>query len=356
MLALGLTSKKFKKMKTRNIILLLVLILSSCDGELNYRYYTKLNPDGSVHKKIVAAGDSSRVYNNPFSFDVDEGWTVKYDVEINAEEGDTLHLAIAEKTFPSINHVNNDLSITDDSVHLDNITVDYQKRFRWFFTFHHYRETFLQRFPFKHVNINDYMTKAHLAYLVENDTTCLAGMTNKEKEEFDKEGEEKFYQFLFTSCACEYVTLLNNYAHEYKYSLLSANDSIHIIEMFNSFNDEFDIETIGYEINKQLNISWAQMPYDDGYLDRFEKQLDDEVLLLDEQEYVSVMELPGLLYATNAQAVDKNTVKWQFRRGRFFYNDFSMQVSYRTVNYWAIFLTVFVILLLMMYVFKMRKK
>ena len=105
-----------------------------------------------------------------------------------------------------------------------------------------------------------------------------------------------------------------------------------------------------------INISWPTIAYDEGYFDEFEQQINDELLLLDEKEYDVTIDLPGVLYSTNADAVADNIAKWQFRRGRFLYKDFTIWVKYRTTNYWTIILTALSILLFMTYFFIQRNK
>jgi hypothetical protein len=49
--------------------------------------------------------------------------------------------------------------------------------------------------------------------------------------------------------------------------------------------------------------------------------------------------MPGLILDTNAPSVENNTVTWELKGRRFFWEDYEMRVESRTVNRWAIWLT-----------------
>jgi hypothetical protein len=342
-------------MKSKALYLLILLLLGACGGSLEYRYYTKINDDGSVDKKIVAVGDSTSIYGKPFSFDTSKGWKMSYGIEVDKEDGDTLHLAIAEKTFLSAENQNQDLYINKDSTHFDNILVDYNKSFRWFFTFHDYGETFHQRFPYRHLDVNEFLNDQELAYFFENDTTVINSMTKEEINALDTEGEERYYKFIITSCAVEYIRLLNQYAVGKGIELLDRQDSVKVMQLFDSYGDDgIDVANLGSELQVYLDLSWPAVAYEQGYLKDFESQIDNDLILLDEHNYKVVVDVPGLLYSTNAEIVDENITRWQFNRGRFLYKDFRLFVKYRTTNYWAIILTVLFVGTFVVYFYRQR--
>ena len=120
---------KLKKntMKLKIAVLsLLIGLISACAGKLEFRYYTKINADGSIYKRVVAVGDSSKIYAHPFSFDTNAGWVVSYGTETDAEEGDTLYVAIAERTFSCIDEAGKAMNISGDSICQDNIRIKHE--------------------------------------------------------------------------------------------------------------------------------------------------------------------------------------------------------------------------------------
>ncbi|WP_430814409.1 hypothetical protein [Carboxylicivirga sp. RSCT41] len=342
-------------MNARCLLITLLFILSAC-GDVTYRYYTRINDDGTVFKRVIAEGDSSQVYKNPFSFDINEGWNLSYDKMIDKENGDTIFMAIAEKTFESVGAVNQSLYLSNDSTHKDNIKSELKSSFAWFYNFHEYTETYLQRFPFHHLSIDDYLNEEEYAYLFAGDTSCVETMTDLEKEAFDEQGELKFWKFMTASLGIEYFNLLNNYASANGKGALGGGDSLFVMQIFeSSIEDGPELEELCQLMDKRLGSSWVSEAYCDDYFAEFERQIDDEVLLLNETEYFAEAETPGLIYDTNAVSIEGSKAKWHFKRGNFAYRDYSLILKYRTTNYWA-FVVVGVLVIILVLSFILKRK
>ncbi|MCG8579179.1 MAG: hypothetical protein MI866_04650 [Bacteroidales bacterium] len=342
-------------MNAKWILITLLFILSAC-GDVTYRYYTRINADGTVFKRVVAEGDSSQVYKNPFSFDINEEWKLRYDKMIDKESGDTLFLAIAEKTFASVEAVNHSLCLKNDSTHKDNIKSELKSRFAWFYNFNEYTETYVQRFPFYHLSIDDYLSEEEYAYLFVGDTSCIETMTDEEKEAFDEQGELKFWKFMSASLGIEYYELLNNYASANGEKIMNSADSLFIMQLFeSSIDDGPELENLCQLMDKRLGTSWVSEAFCNEYFVEFERQIDDEVLLLNETDYFAELEVPGLIYSTNAMSIKDGVSKWHFKRGSFAYRDYSLSLKYRTVNYWA-FIVVGVLVIFLVLSFVVKRK
>ncbi len=342
-------------MKTRLILVGLITILSACK-DLSYRYYTRVNDDGTVFKQIIAEGDSSQVYGSPFSFDTDNGWSLSYDKKVDNSNGDTLFVVIAEKTFESVQTVNNDLTLNDkDSVYKDNISVRLSEQFMGFFNFYHYEETFKQRFPFRHLSIDDYLSQDEYAYFFQGDTACVQHMNKAEINAFEEDGERRFWNYLASSLGIEFIDLSNQYAGEHQKTAFSQADSLLVMQLFqSSVDDGPEIEAICKMLDKKMNTTWLNEAYSNGYFEHFEEQIDNEAILLDENQYCAEVQVPGLLYATNANLIDGKKAQWQFKRGNFLYKDFTLSLEYRTINYWT-FIVIGVLLVILLGSFLIKK-
>ncbi len=342
-------------MKTKVILVLLVVLLSACKN-LTYRYYTKINADGTILKQVTAEGDSSDVYKNPFSFDVDNGWRVRYDKRIADDGEDTLFVAIAEKVFQNVDEVNRDFTLKVDSVKKDNVVLKLEKHFMGFFTFYRYTEIFQQRFPFRHVSINDYLNEEEYAYFFEDDTTCVQGLTDDEVKLFEERGESKFGNYMMASLGIEFINLLNNYSSEKNKPNISSTDSLFVMQLFrSSVDEEPELEDICALTDERLRASWVSEARCDGYFKHFEEQIENESILFDDNNYYYEVEVPGLLYETNATAIEDVVAKWQFTRGSFLYKDLELTLEYRTINYWF-FMVVGVLLVILLVSLIVKRK
>ncbi|MBR8537854.1 hypothetical protein KDU71_19945 [Carboxylicivirga sediminis] len=342
-------------MKTKILLIALVLIVSACK-DLRYHYYTRINDDGTIFKRIVAEGDSSKIYSNPFSFDINDGWSVSYDKKIDKNSEDTLFVVIVEKTFLNVTAVNKDLVPENDSVYKDNISLSINSKFRGFFTFHKYSETFKQRFPFKHLSVDDYLSSDEYAYFFEDDTSIVQNMSEADVEAFEEQGEEKFWDYLTSTLGIEFVQLTDELAHQSQKEGLTESDSLFVLQLFkSSVDDGPELVEICQLTDQQMNATWLSEAYADGYFEHFEKQIDDEVIMLDDNDYSAEIEIPGLLFATNANSIDNNSAKWSFCRGSFLYKDYTLTLEYRTINYWAfIIIAVLFIILVVSFIVKRR--
>ncbi|WP_439181468.1 hypothetical protein [Carboxylicivirga taeanensis] len=342
-------------MKTKLWLVVLVLIVSACK-DLKYSYFTRINADGTIFKRVVAEGDSSLIYSSPFSFDVNEGWDLRYDKKVDGEGGDTLYLVIAEKTFANLSDVNRALELEGDSAHKDNIYGELNRKFRGFFSFHQYTETFKQRFPFKHLSVEDYLSTDEYAYFFEGDSAAVINMMETEIKAYEEQGESRFWSYLAGSLGIEFVALANSLASNSQMAALTEKDSLFAMQLFQSSVDNGpDLDEICQLIDQQMHTVWLSEAYTNGYFEPFEKQIDNEVILLGDNVYTAEVQVPGLLYKTNANSIEANSAKWTFRRGSFLYKDYTLSLEYRTINYWT-FIIVALVLLILVGSFVLKRK
>ncbi len=322
---------------------MLLLIVTAC-GDIEVRYFTKINLDGTIFKRVTAVGDSSAIYNKPFSFDTSLGWDITYKKEITKSVEDTLYYAIAEQTFESIDALNRVMHSNKDTALTENVHVNLNSKFRWFFTFHEYEEIFIQRFPYKHLKVEDFLSAEEQAYFFNDDTTVIIGMSENEVEEFDKQGETKWVDFLMSSINIEYIRLVEQYASSHNYDIPDEHFSKKMAEVFQvAIEDGPELPMICQISDSLLSSSWISKAYEEGYFENFERQLNDEIVIISGRKYVVEVDVPGLIYYSNADFIDEGVVKWQFKAGSFSYKDFTAEVSYRTTNWWAIIITLLII-------------
>lgn len=343
------------KLKSLIIKALMIFLCAGC-GEIELRYFTRINPDGSIYKRVVAVGDSSKIYNHPFTFDVNDGWALKYDRQIDSIKGDTLHLAIAERTFPSWQAVQKALYRDMDTLKRENIQTDCNTEFRWFYSYHTYREVFRQRFPFSRISIDDYLNPDEYNYLIRDDSTIVENMTATEKKQFNEEGEGKFWNYLAKSIYSEYEVLLDTYTEKNALPSLTQEMRVAIEDYIRaSLIDDSQQDSLHIKVDNITGLSWASEAYRDGYFKDFERQMDNNIILIADNNYKVEVETPGLIYETNASELTGNAVKWMFKANAFQYKDLLLEVKYRTTNTWAFILSGMIVVILLWSILYKRK-
>jgi hypothetical protein len=348
---------KLYDMKTLTLLVssLLMFMLAGCGGK-EVRYYTRINPDGSIFKRVVIAGDSATVYKNPFAFDVTDGWSVSYDIEIGEDDKDTVHLVMAEKIFQNADIAHASFYRELDTLEHENIRIEHVSKYRWFYTFHSYKEVFEQKFPFKHVTLTDFLTEDERAYFLEEDTTVLEGLSKEEIKQFEDQGDEKWMDFLFTSLSMEFQLLLQQYADKQGFAISEAQkESIHnyIMSEQDDLPDFRHLCTIADSI---VGAGWVKAAYDENYFSRFEEQCEDDLITLNADDFIAEIEVPGVLYQSNGHTLEGNKVQWRFEGDQFQYQDLVLEVNYRTTNTWAFILTGCFILIFFTGLLYLRRK
>lgn len=144
-----------------SIAVLTVLVLASCENPI--RMETTVHEDGSLDKSIVLLkSDSSRATRNIFGINAASGWKVEATRiapdSSGAPKKDKPEYRIAfSKSFASAEMVNGELNTDNDSLFHIRTTVD--RKFRWFYTYLRYSETYLPVNRFKAVPADDYFNQ-----------------------------------------------------------------------------------------------------------------------------------------------------------------------------------------------------
>ncbi len=342
------------KQSIRVLIIAIAFVLTACGG-MKIKYFTRINSDGSVFKRVTAIGDSSDIYANSFTFDVNDGWRVRYDTEIDTIKGDTLYVAIAEKTFKSAQDAHQGLYRTNDTLSRENIRINHERKFRWFYTFNTYKETFEQYFTFRHVSIKEFMTEQELDYFLKEDSSLVQGMKKKDIKRFESEIEEKFEEFVLTSVYIEFVRILDVYANENNYPLsYEEKQNIQKI-MIVGFDDFPKLDELCFDVDSIVGHSWVSKAYNEHLFDEFEQICDNRLFYFMDDDYVVEIEVPGLLYETNALSINGNKLHWEFDCNQFQFTDCELVAKYRITNIWAFVLTGLIILALIVWLFRRKK-
>lgn len=339
------------------IAVLVLMILSGCGGR-KYRYYTCIHPDGSIYKTVTVFGDSGYVHGRPFPFEEKDGWKITYGKEYNQKDSDSIYVATAEKTFLSIDQIDACFVHQNDSLEKEILSFNMSRNFRWFFTYHTYRETFIQRFPVNHVSIDDYLTEQEQLYLFGEDKTLEKSLNELQLKELEETVSGKWIEFMYESAYREFMMVLNNYALKNGLPAISTSYGHQIRTLFTLENDDLiDSDSICTLIDRFTGLGWATKAYQDGVFDNYNRVFEKSDWHENgENDYECMIETPGVLYDTNGHIVEGNRAKWTFKGEQFQYKDYAMEVHYRTANVWAFVMTGLILFLTVLVWYKAGKR
>ena len=157
------------------VLVLTTLLLTACG--IDYKIITKIFPDGSCERTMIARGDSSDVNSKLFVIDIDSSWSRDLKWDFDSSENKRIFILTVKKHFESVAEMNSEFHKSTRSADHPLTSQLLVKKFRWFYTRYEYNETYHQQFPFKYFPISDYLTPEEISIGIygENDSAYFAG-------------------------------------------------------------------------------------------------------------------------------------------------------------------------------------
>jgi hypothetical protein len=301
----------FMKHRFAAFIALILLITPGCKKEKTTT--TTIDSDGSCVRTIVVnpVSDTSSTFPVP----TDKSWDIHL-------EGDTDKSFVAVKKFDDVNLMNNEYRRPEKvGVH-----IAFEKKFRWFFTYFNYQETYKPLLQIQRIPIQNFLTKEEYAQYENGDT---GRALKKRLDDFLTANlYEEFYSQLVDSVermhdpsipASVFITKKQDVGfHEFDKG--ETKDIVKYLE-----------KTLGLKLQGKI-----EKP-----IESITKSIKDSVrFMLDAGgDYVNEVRMPGIILITNANSVEGNKVVWRFNEDRFAYTGYAMAVESRIANPWAAYAT-----------------
>lgn len=302
------------------LFFILGIIAPGCKKDLKIK--TKINSDGSCERIVVVkeAKKLSDVKDVSFPVPIDTSWNIRFE----KLEGDTQSSFIAQKTFSDVNQLNNEY-VKEGKVRLE---IKFEKKFRWFFTYFTYQETYKWFFPFQKVTLSSFLTTEEYADYKKGDTS-KALKRRLEEFEFENIFEEFFSQLVDSVQNLHDPALPASVFIEKKQALKkSMMDSGKPPDIAKSLEP-----VLGIKLSKERNR------YLNSLLDAIEKSITKRLPDDASGDYTNEVSMPGIILSTNARNVEGNTVQWKFDGEAFTLEDYAMTVESRIANPWATYVT-----------------
>lgn len=292
---------------------------------------TTIFPNGSCERIVSVKGDSSEVADRSFPVPRDTSWS------INQQKEDNI-IYTAKKFFKKVSDLNKEFTCDGDSIKKVRICVKLKKRFRWFYTFLTYRETYKNYNQFHFFPISDYLSKNEMElYYINEDTLDL---DDKVDTWYEKSLYEEFHQKLL-ECAkkLDDPQLPPELIDSKKNSLYKATLEIDEVEK--------NVDELLHVCEKilQTKAIW-KLKKNISQIIQLINEKNEFFILTHSGKYTNNVIMPGLIIRTNAETVEGNKVTWNIKGSRFLWQDYEMQVESRIVNKWMIGITTAVLVLL----------
>jgi len=327
--------------KIKLVLLAIVLLFTLACEETSIT--TRVQADGSCIRTMVVESDSGKLGKKAFPIPLDQTWSYEYRKDESKEK---KHIYTAQKTFPTVQDLN--LEFLENPVKPPKIKreVIFEKNFQWFFTRYLYRETTHRVNPFQSIPLDSFFDS--------KEREVLEQWFDDEKEleeKFPKEildkVENKFQEWYLRNLFAEIHPILVRGAENLNNPKLPASLLKEKEEsLFQAFASETQaLEDLKWDrvfevLTKTLGTPLIKDIYQNEKkafqeIDTKSKRLNN----LLELGFTNRVAMPGIIVETNAEAVEGNKAGWEVEILRVLFTDFEMRVESRKVNWWMVWLT-----------------
>jgi len=326
---------------------LTVLVLASCENPM--RMETAVHEDGSLDKTIVLLkSDSVRATRNIFGINAANGWeveTTQIAPDSSGGKKDKPEYRIAfSKSFASADLVNDELNTDNDSLFHIRTAVD--KKFRWFYTYLRYSETYLPVNRFKVVPPDDYFNR--------EDRQFIERLPSEGKQ--ISRADSLYLQTL-------HVKINETYAHmaffREQYPLLVEILKRNPVEQrwLDTVQHKSDFiygcvkDLIGDPQFALHMVDTLRIPINRRRAEADAKELlgtlNGRVAFMgfaNDGKYTNVVNMPWKVVSTNADSVAGQTLVWRPLVTKFLFTEYTMYAEARKMNMIPMIITVLVLL------------
>ncbi len=321
---------------------LTALGLTSC--EQNATIETIVSSDGSITRKIVLKdADSASAHKNVFGINENSGWTVESNQ--SAEKSNKKEITFS-KSFQSIDDANAEMNTADEKTF--HIRSDIEKKFRWFYTYYRYSDTYGSLNRMKYARQEDYFTPEDFAFISrlpaegkpmsKADSFFLEKLGDRIYDDFAARGfyEESFEAMLKALEATDVAPAWRD--------SVKARKETYFRELIAEEPDNFDdYAPLFHKIkgfpgdNSAIKEAYQELIKD------FEGRSNFMTTAVN-MKLVHVIELPGAVLTTNADSVHNNRAYWAPPALRYMLSDYTMYAESRSLNTWTVVLSAVIVI------------
>jgi hypothetical protein len=235
------------------------------------------------------------------------------------------------------------------------------KKFRWFYTYYTYRETYPKIKLNLTIPIDKYMSNDEAGFWFTGKPDLLQGMNGIEIREYMGRLEDKYNEwFVYNIWVQEFAVLVDNYdkiakVPVSKQRLEQLRDTI--FEAKVKGKDDVKMKDIlkDYFKTDAFSALWSS---ENGPMNKFEERFGRENHLdyfLESLKYRLIM--PGKVTRTNSLVAEGDTLSWNITAYRMVPDDYTIEATSAKANIWAFIVTGLVVLIAIgSFVWKPRKK
>jgi hypothetical protein len=323
--------------------LIACIALSSCEQKVQVE--SVVHEDGSIDRTIVLAdAERGKAGRNMFGITNGTGWETDTKPGIQKANDPKNYTITFRKSFASVGQANADLNRETDS--LFRIRSEFNKEFRWFYTYVQYSDTYVALNKFRTLSADDYFTKEDYEFI--NRLPAEGKPISKSDSLYYSRLNEKILD-IFASRAIfeEHLILLKDYLKDQN-AEQRWTDSLKFKKewLFQKLQKD---DKLGQ--NEEVMIAMAKLVGIPIKIDtKVAKDLSAETnqrinFMTDavESKWIHSIQMPWTVVRSNADSVSQSKLFWKPPVIRFMLNDYTMYAESRRLNYWAVIVSAVII-------------
>lgn len=313
--------------------------------------------------------------NNPFPVSIDNNWKIEWqytgDDRYNnwpatnwiREPQDSVKdiLAYASRKFRSASEMSDNFRFNSKSKWNDLIPRPlFEKKFRWFYTYYTYSETY-PRLPLKFpLPIENYMSKEEADYWLTGLPAFDKGMSgmdlyeklNTIKDKFDSWASANVWEMQYSTLLRNLDQLPGNPGYE---KMLASKDSIYKT-IGDENKDDYKVKNIGEVLNRYFKTTaFAPLLNEQNEISR---QINNPAEMEKLNDFTSTffkyrLVMPGHLLASNGM-IQQDTISWKLDATKMLNSDYTLTAASKKMNLWAVIVSAVIVLLALVLLFRKR--
>jgi hypothetical protein len=306
------------------LVILLVIMVSGC---LEVKVKTTVRPDGSCERVETVNAGAPELPGAAFPIPTDSSWETGWTRRDNKEKE---YLYTAKKRFESPEALALEFSsVAVDSTKL-RISPMIEKRFRWFFTYLIYKETYQRFCTFTLVPASRVLSEDEIQRI------SVGEKGDSLKRKLDEWQWRNIYEG-FHLALLNGARRLGDPTLSPDSVMMRKEELFRIVQRDTTTKDDLDRTLVliaGFfrsgavlRLRPELRTAW------DAAEDMMKRAQSAN------GEYTNTVVMPGIILDTNAGEVKGTTVSWKFSADQFMLGDYTMWVESRVMNIWAVILT-----------------
>jgi len=353
---------------------------------------TVINSNGSCYREFTANGDTKFLLGdtsaklNPFPVDIDATWKItwKYknsklrsDFPINKSIYDSINnnnnnnnntelnkepqkpgikdntssdlLVFAHHNYKSVDEMANQFKLKHSN-EWSNMKIKYslEKKFRWFYTYYRYQETYPRIKVNFEIPIEKYMSKEEAQFWFTGKPNLLQGMNGVEIREYMGNLEDNYNKwFMQNSWDDEYKVLINNYDMIDRKPVSKKKLALMRDTIFKSISENLPDIKMEKSLNKyfKTDVFTELWKNDNSPMKKYEKDFNNqEFVQYFGISFIYKLILPGKIIQSSDATVHGDTLSWRLTAYRMIHADYVIEAQSRKANVWAFILSCLILL------------